>query len=34
MAQGNSVQAALAMEAHLQKNPTDGLGWRVLGKLY
>lgn len=32
--QGNTKNAILALEAHLQKHPNDGNSWRVLGKLH
>jgi len=32
--QGNTKNAILALEAHLQKNPSDANSWRVLGKIH
>ena len=31
--QGNNNQAILALEAHLQKQPTDAETWRILGRI-
>lgn len=31
---GHTVNAILALEAHLQKNPADSQNWRVLGRLH
>ncbi|CAD8150419.1 unnamed protein product [Paramecium octaurelia] len=32
--QGQNTEAILALEAHIQKNPTDSNAWRILGRLH
>jgi peroxin-5 len=31
---GNTIELTQLLEAHLQKNPNDAKGWRVLGMLF
>lgn len=34
IASGNRIEAIMALESHLQKNPKDLKAWRLLGKLH